>query len=144
MRLDEVCAGDEGLRREVESLISAYDQSSKCIDTPALEVDAAIIAGSESDSAGRLVGHYQTSQRLGVGGMGEVYLASDTRTDRKVSRDSSAYVFDPKVLILTYQAADMISRTDFDHSPGIFEIRFQDDPSLQGDYTLFLQLKRLP
>jgi hypothetical protein len=61
-----------------------------------------------------------------------------------IRRDAESYVFDPKVLILTYQAADLISRTDFGHGPGIFEMRFQDDHDLEGDYTLFLQVKRLP
>jgi serine/threonine protein kinase/Tol biopolymer transport system component len=83
--LDQACAGDKDLRQEVASLISSYGQSSKFMETPAIEVDAAIIAGSESKPAGRLVGHYQIIQRLGVGGMGEVYLASDTRTDRRVA-----------------------------------------------------------
>lgn len=61
-----------------------------------------------------------------------------------MTRSGDRYVFDPQVLILTYDAADMISRTDFGHGLGIFEMRFVDDPDLQGDYTLFLQVKRLP
>jgi hypothetical protein len=60
-----------------------------------------------------------------------------------MTRSGDRYVFDPQVLILTYDAADMISRTDFGHGPGIFEMRFQDDRDLQGDYTLFLQVRRL-
>jgi len=73
-------------------------------------------------------------------GLGEV----GNRPIGMTRRDADTYVFDPKVLILTYQAADMISRTDFGHGPGIFEMRFQDDRDLEGDYTLFLQVKRLP
>lgn len=83
--LDQACAGDEDLRHEVESLVSSYEQSSKFMETPVIEIDAAVIAGADAKSEGRLVGHYQIIRRLGVGGMGEVYLASDTRTDRKVA-----------------------------------------------------------
>jgi serine/threonine protein kinase/tetratricopeptide (TPR) repeat protein len=34
---------------------------------------------------GKTLGHYRISGRLGSGGMGEVYLATDTRLDRKVA-----------------------------------------------------------
>ena len=34
---------------------------------------------------GSVISHYRISSRLGVGGMGEVYLAEDTRLDRKVA-----------------------------------------------------------
>lgn len=61
-----------------------------------------------------------------------------------MARSGDRYVFDPQVLILTYEAADLISRSDFGHGPGIFEMRLKDDSDLQGDYTLFLQVKRLP
>ena len=34
---------------------------------------------------GQTIAHYQVASKLGAGGMGEVYLAQDTRLDRKVS-----------------------------------------------------------
>jgi len=84
--LDQACPRDPKLRAEVQSLISAYERSEGFIETPALEVDAAVIAGPPAKSiVGQSIGHYQIIRRLGVGGMGEVYLASDTRTDRKVA-----------------------------------------------------------
>ena len=35
--------------------------------------------------SGSKISHYRISSRLGAGGMGEVYLARDTRLDRKVA-----------------------------------------------------------
>src|SRR5258708_26726157 len=36
-------------------------------------------------SAGTKLGHYEICAQLGAGGMGEVYLAKDTKLDRKVA-----------------------------------------------------------
>src|SRR5438094_691649 len=83
--LDRVCASDEELRAEVESLISSYDRSGSFIEQPAIEIDASIVAGPLMSKVGESIGHYQIVEPLGAGGMGEVYLASDTRMDRQVA-----------------------------------------------------------
>ena len=35
--------------------------------------------------AGTAVGHYQIVEKIGAGGMGEVYLAEDTKLNRRVA-----------------------------------------------------------
>lgn len=77
------CAGDEALRKDLESLIGSHEQAGEFIESPAFEV----MAGSLADDqvVGRSLGPYAISARLGAGGMGEVYLAVDTRLGRKVA-----------------------------------------------------------
>ena len=84
--LQTACQGDEGLRREVESLIAYYERAENFIESPAFEVVPELLT---DDRAGAIVGesiaHYQIESLIGVGGMGEVYLARDERLGRKVA-----------------------------------------------------------
>ncbi|MBA3568146.1 MAG: protein kinase [Pyrinomonadaceae bacterium] len=71
---------------ELESLIAAHERPDGFIDSPAYETAAEPIAKAQPVLvAGQVVGHYQIVAPLGKGGMGEVYLASDTKLDRKVA-----------------------------------------------------------
>lgn len=71
---------------ELESLIAAHEHPDSLIDAPAYEAAAEMIAETQPTLvAGQVVGHYQIVAPLGKGGMGEVYLASDTKLDRRVA-----------------------------------------------------------
>src|SRR6266478_2747557 len=70
----------------VESLIAAHERPDGFIDSPAYEAAAESIAKPQPVLvAGQAMGHYQIIAPLGKGGMGEVYLATDTKLDRKVA-----------------------------------------------------------
>ena len=84
--LSQVCAGDEELRREVESLLSYETETAMLLDRPALEVAVRALAMDRRNwMIGRTLGHYRIESWLGAGGMGEVYRATDTRLDRSVA-----------------------------------------------------------
>jgi serine/threonine-protein kinase len=84
--LDQACAGDEALRREVESLLKSYEQAGSFMDAPAVESAAeSLLEEQVKLSPGQRMGHYQIVNLIGEGGMGEVYLAEDVLLGRKVA-----------------------------------------------------------
>ena len=48
--LDRACAGDEEMRREVESLIASHEEAADFIAEPALAVAAGLFADSQADA----------------------------------------------------------------------------------------------
>src|SRR5690348_1554324 len=68
------CEGDPQLRERIDSLLR-HDN----------DTGTNGLASSWTKTGGPRIGPYQVLAKLGAGGMGEVYLAQDTRLDRKVA-----------------------------------------------------------
>src|SRR5262245_46886578 len=83
--LDEACTGDEDLRKELDVLLVADEGAGSFLEQPALQMAAKELVDKTQSMFGQMIGHYEIVSQLGAGGMGEVYLAKDTKLDRKVA-----------------------------------------------------------
>ena len=82
--LTEACAGDETLRREVDSLLR-QEGAQVVVDRPVWATAAPLFNDDPDLRPGATLGPYRIEGPLGAGGMGEVFHGTDTRLHRRVA-----------------------------------------------------------
>ena len=90
--LDRACAGDPGLRSEIENLLDADSEAGAFLDAPVDLSAVALPPGEDAEPdphatplAGRTIGPYRVVREIGRGGMGVVYEAEQQRPRRPVA-----------------------------------------------------------
>jgi hypothetical protein len=82
-------------------------------------------------------------------GTNVVMRSNDNKNHRPIgmkSIGSNTFGFDPKVLPLSYELADKLSKTNLSgKGAGVISLRYADDSAeFAGDYTLYLKVEQVP
>src|SRR5215207_5955880 len=145
--LDDKCGNHAELREEVESLLRSYEVAGSFMEAPAVAHAADSLAGTEQKlTPGQRVKHYQIVNLIGEGGMGEVYLATDTILGRRVALKvlPSFVSKDPDRLRRFTQEARAASRLSHPNVCVVHEIGETDDgrPFISMEYVEGLTLRQ--
>src|ERR1700722_17158309 len=127
--LQHACAGDEALRQEVESLLAHEQPTKDILETLVPEIATEALAKDRGQSMiGRRLGSYQVVLLLGVGGMGEVYQAHDTKLGRNVAIKvlPSAFEYDPERLGRLRREARMLAALNHPNIATIYGLEESD------------------
>jgi serine/threonine protein kinase/tetratricopeptide (TPR) repeat protein len=83
--IEKICREDHDLRREVQSMIAADERADEFLEESADDIAADLLNDCGASIVGQKLGEYEVIKLLGVGGMGEVFLAQDTQLGRRAA-----------------------------------------------------------
>jgi eukaryotic-like serine/threonine-protein kinase len=138
--LDVACSDDDALRREVQELLAVSTDGS--FETRAFTAKAHTASEPAAPVlTDRRMGAFQIHERIGVGGMGEVYRARDTRLGRDAAIKVLPPIFaaDPDRLARFEREARMLAAVNHPHIATIHGIE-----ELDGVRGLVLELVEGP
>jgi serine/threonine protein kinase len=111
--LDQACAGRPELRAAVEALLAAHERSGNVLDQPALAPNRAAAAAQAVTTDYQpqvgpgvvIAGRYTLQERIGEGGMGEVWVAKQTEpVKRRVALKLIKAGMDTKAVLQRFDA----------------------------------------
>ena len=131
--LDEACADDPELRRQVDVLISKDEQAGSFLERPAL-AGPMTARGARASLLGRQYGPYRILSLLGAGGMGEVYRARDRKLGRDVAIKTlpPAFARDPRRLARFRREARALASLNHPNIAAIYGL----EESAETDYLV--------
>jgi serine/threonine protein kinase/Tol biopolymer transport system component len=138
----QVCRDDEALQQEVESLLAQPASTEDFLRDPALAMAHELVDDPAGPTlAGQRLGVYQVVDLLGVGGMGEVYRARDTRLGRDVAIKVLPRLFaaDPERLARFEREARLLASLNHPHIAAIYGFE-----EAAGVHALVLELVEGP
>ena len=130
--LNNACSEDPTLRQAVNSLLTFSEEAQSFLERPALEAAAYLFCEDEIELiTGQLIGSYRIETRLGSGGMGDVYLAEDTKLDRQVAIKflSSHLAQDKFAKRLLIREAKAAAKLDHPNICAVYEVNEEADRS---------------
>ena len=136
--LDDACADDEPLRREIESLLAHAGAAGDFLAGPALELVGRVPAERRDPSlVGRQLGPHRILSLLGIGGMGEVYRAHDSTLARDVAIKilPRPFTTDPERRARFDREARLLASLNHPHIGAIYGVEDMD-----GTPALILEL----
>src|SRR5262245_41500168 len=85
--LEAVCGADDALRRRLEALLAAHDQSDELFGEttgePTVKATTTAAADAQDEAVGQTLGRYKLLEKIGEGGCGVVYVAEQTEPVRR-------------------------------------------------------------
>ncbi|MBN9657316.1 MAG: serine/threonine-protein kinase [Acidobacteria bacterium] len=128
--LQDACAGDESLLREIQSLLGYEGQRDSLLEVPAW----ANLTDGEARPAsilspGDQLGHYSIVKALGAGGMGQVYQARDERLARDVALKllHPALIQDPAYMARFRREARLLAMLNHPNIAGLYAYETHGD-----------------
>jgi serine/threonine protein kinase/WD40 repeat protein len=131
--LVKACSGDDALRSEVESLLAHEPHAERFMRTPAVALaEPGVLSAADCTLAGPRFGAYAIRDRIGVGGMGEVYRAHDETLGRDVAIKvlPPAFTADPERRARLEREARMLATLNHPHIGAIYGV--EEDGGVRG------------
>ena len=120
---------DSELLREVQDLLRSYQSPGSFMEDPVFSRGLCALSSDNSEVPAEKLGRYRIIKRIGVGGMGEVFLAHDSVLNRQVALKllPASLTSDPQRVRRFQQEAFAASTISHPNVAHIYEIGAQDN-----------------